>query len=618
MTTILGISAFYHDSAAAIIVDGSIVAAAQEERFTRVKHDPAFPANAIDYCLAEAKLTAADIDYIAFYEKPLTKFERLLETYLAFAPSGFASFAMAIPVWLKEKLYLKRSMRQFLKGAKKAKFVFTEHHESHAASAFFPSHFQEAAILTLDGVGEWCTTAWGVGKGNKLQLQQQITFPHSLGLLYSAITYHCGFKVNSGEYKLMGLAPYGKAVYADLIREHLIDVKPDGSFWMNMQYFNYCQGLTMTNAAFSKLFNMEPRSPESLLEQKHMDMAASIQAVTEDIVLAISHHIHKETQQKNLVLAGGVALNCVANGRLLREGPFEDIWVQPASGDAGGALGAASFVWYHLLENPRQTSTIDSQSGSLLGPRFAPEEIQSFLDNEKVSFSRFDSTEALTEKVAELLEHEKVVGWFQGRMEYGPRALGSRSIIGDPRSPKMQSIMNLKIKYRESFRPFAPIVLRESASDWFDIAPEHESPYMLIVADVLPKHQTTLSDAQLATMQQSSDLCERVNVPRSTVPAITHVDYSARLQTVDHIRNPALHSLLTKFLQRTGCPILVNTSFNVRGEPIVCTPQDAYRCFNATEMDVLVLDNFVIEKSNNSRLMDETQKQKHLAAFALD
>lgn len=618
MTTILGISAFYHDSAAALVVNGNIISAAQEERFTRVKHDPNFPSKAIEYCLREGNISPSDIDYIAFYEKPLTKFERLLETYLAFAPAGFGSFAMAIPVWLKEKLYLKRSMRNSLPGAKKAKFIFTEHHESHAASAFYPSHFEEAAILTLDGVGEWCTTAWGIGKGNKIELRKQISFPHSLGLLYSAITYHCGFKVNSGEYKLMGLAPYGKPIYADLIRKELIDIKADGSFWMNMKYFNYCQGLTMTNRAFSKLFNMQPRPPESMLEQKHMDMAASIQEVTEDIVLAISRHIHQETKLKNLVLAGGVALNCVANGRLLREGPFDDIWVQPASGDAGGALGAATFVWHHLLENPRKTSRIDSQKGSLLGPKFEFHEIQNFLKQQDVTFTHFSNEQELTHHVATQLEQEKVVGWFQGRMEYGPRALGSRSIIGDPRSPKMQSIMNLKIKYRESFRPFAPIVLREEASRWFDIAPEHESPYMLIVADVLPEHQTQLSDTQRKTMDESADLCERVNVPRSTVPAITHVDYSARLQTVDSDRNPRLHALLAEFYQRTGCPILVNTSFNVRGEPIVCTPHDAYRCFNATEMDVLVLENFVIEKTKNRNDLSEAEKRQHLEAFALD
>ncbi|MFN5898327.1 MAG: carbamoyltransferase, partial [Planctomyces sp.] len=590
MTAILGVSAFYHDSAAALVVDGRIVAAAQEERFTRKKHDPAFPLHAAQFCLQQAGLLPGDLDYIAFYEKPLVKFERLLETYLAFAPSGFGSFLMAIPVWLKEKLWQNRSLKQAIPGADRAKLIFTEHHESHAASAFFPSPFEEAAILTLDGVGEWCTTTWGVGRGNRLELKQQITFPHSLGLLYSAFTYHCGFKVNSGEYKLMGLAPYGRPVYADLIRKHLIDIRPDGSFWMDMQYFNYCQGLTMTSKAFSRLFDMPPRKPESQLEQKHMDMAASIQLVTEEIVLKIAAHVHQQTGLKNLVLAGGVALNCVANGRLLREGPFDDIWVQPASGDAGGAVGAATFVWHQLLQQERRPSGGDFQFGSLLGPQYDNAGIEQFLRSAKIKYQRFADEGSLIERVGSLLTEEKVVGWFQGRMEYGPRALGSRSIIGDPRSPKMQSVMNLKIKYRESFRPFAPIVLRESASEWFQIAPQHESPYMLIVADVLEERQVPLTVEQQRVMAESSDLCERVNVPRSAVPAVTHVDYSARLQTVDNIRNPRLHRLLSDFLRRTGCPILVNTSFNVRGEPIVCTPEDAFRCFMSTEMDVLVLE----------------------------
>ncbi len=618
MTAILGISAFYHDSAAALIVDGRIVAAAQEERFTRKKHDPAFPAEAVRYCLAEAGLQASDLDFIAFYEKPLVKFERLLETWLAFAPSGFRSFVIAIPVWLKDKLYIHRTIRKALPGATKAKLVFTEHHESHAASAFFSSPFAEAAFLTLDGVGEWCTTAWGTGKGNRIEQQQQITFPHSLGLLYSAVTYHCGFKVNSGEYKLMGLAPYGKPVYADRIRTHLIDVKPDGSFWMNMKFFNYCQGLTMTNDAFSHLFDMTPRQPESLLEQKHMDMAASIQLVTEEIVLAIANHIHQQTGMKNLVLAGGVALNCVANGRLLREGPFDDIWVQPASGDAGGALGAAQFVWYQLLDNPRQTTSIDSQAGSLLGPAFTDKQITEFLTKAGIQYQQFDHEHSLMEYIAQLLADENVVGWFQGRMEYGPRALGCRSILGDARSPKMQSVMNVKIKYRESFRPFAPIVLREAASEWFDIQPQHESPYMLIVADVADGRKTQLSQDQLQVMSESEDLCARVNVPRSEIPAVTHVDYSARLQTVDHIRNPRLHKLLTEFQHRTGCPVLVNTSFNVRGEPIVCTPEDALRCFMATEMDVLVLENCVVLKSQNENSQTAAVRKSHLAQFSLD
>lgn len=618
MTAILGVSAFYHDSAAALVVDGRIVAAAQEERFTRKKHDPAFPLNAAQFCLQQAGLQPGELDYIAFYEKPLVKFERLLETYLAFAPSGFGSFLMAIPVWLKEKLWQNRSLKQAIPGADRAKLIFTEHHESHAASAFFPSPFEEAAILTLDGVGEWCTTTWGVGRGNRLELKQQITFPHSLGLLYSAFTYHCGFKVNSGEYKLMGLAPYGRPVYADLIRKHLIDIRPDGSFWMDMQYFNYCQGLTMTSKAFSRLFDMPPRKPESQLEQKHMDMAASIQLVTEEIVLKIAAHVHQQTGLKNLVLAGGVALNCVANGRLLREGPFDDIWVQPASGDAGGAVGAATFVWHQLLQQERRPSGGDFQFGSLLGPQYDNAGIEQFLRSANVKYQRFADEDSLIERVGSLLTEEKVVGWFQGRMEYGPRALGSRSIIGDPRSPKMQSVMNLKIKYRESFRPFAPIVLRESASEWFQIAPQHESPYMLIVADVLEERQVPLTVEQQRVMAESSDLCERVNVPRSAVPAVTHVDYSARLQTVDNIRNPRLHRLLSDFLRRTGCPILVNTSFNVRGEPIVCTPEDAFRCFMSTEMDMLVLEDCVVLKSENESTVSGAERQRHLAKFELD
>ncbi|MEY4566526.1 MAG: Decarbamoylnovobiocin carbamoyltransferase [Planctomycetota bacterium] len=619
MTAILGISAFYHDSAAALIVDGQIVAAAQEERFTRIKHDPAFPLHSIEYCLAEAGLKPADIDYIAFYEKPLTKFERLLETYLGFAPAGFSSFSMAIPVWLKEKLFLKKAIRKSLSGATRAKLVFTEHHESHAASAFFPSPYQEAAILTLDGVGEWCTTAWGVGRGNRLELSHQLSFPHSLGLLYSAITYHCGFKVNSGEYKLMGLAPYGKPVYVDLIRKHLIDIRPDGSFWMNMKFFNYCQGLTMTNRAFSQLFDMEPRRPESMLQQKHMDLAASVQRITEDIVLAMAKSIHQQTGMKHLVLAGGVALNCVANGKLLREGPFENIWIQPAAGDAGGALGAAQFVWYQLLDNPRQTDNQnDLQRGSLLGPRHDSDSIAAFLTQNNICFQRFENEHELVNYIAKLLADEKVIGWFQGRMEFGPRALGSRSIIGDARSPKMQAVMNLKIKYRESFRPFAPIVLKEKASEWFDIAPEHESPYMLLVADVAKNKQIPLTTEQQATMSQSEDLRERVNISRSQIPAVTHVDYSARLQTVDGSRNPRLHHLLKQFDAMTGCPVLVNTSFNVRGEPIVCTPQDAYRCFLSTEMDALVLEDCLILKTDIAPDSQSIDREKHLSQFALD
>lgn len=619
MTSILGISAFYHDSAAALIVDGKLVAAAQEERFTRKKHDPDFPTNAVDYCLKEAGLTEADLDYIVFYEKPLVKFERLLETYLAYAPRGFRSFVMAIPVWLKEKLFINRRMRKAMDGATKAKMVFVEHHESHAASAFFPCPFDEAAILTLDGVGEWCTTTWGVGQGNRIDLKGEISFPHSLGLLYSAFTYHCGFKVNSGEYKLMGLAPYGKPVYADKIRNDLIDIKSDGSFWMDMQYFNYCEGLTMTNDRFSDLFEMKPRQPESDLEQKHMDMAASVQVVTEEIVLNAANHIHEQTGQKNLVLAGGVALNCVANGRLLREGPFENIWIQPAAGDAGGALGGAAFVWHQLLNKPREVvDDRDSQSGSLVGPGFTTEEVTQFLDQTKATYTAFDTEVETVDRVVKLLQEEKVVGWFQGRMEYGPRALGARSIIGDPRSPKMQSVMNLKIKYRESFRPFAPVVMAEKASEWFGIDKQHDSPYMLIVAPVADEKRVELSAEDRKKLTDDSDLRARVNIPRSEVPAITHVDYSARLQTVDDIRNPRLHKLLSEFLDSTGCPILVNTSFNVRGEPIVCTPEDAYRCFMATEMDVLVLENCVLLKTENDDGRMAEEREKHLAQFALD
>ena len=618
MPTILGISAFYHDSAAALVVDGNIAAAAQEERFTRKKHDPGFPSHAIDYCLKEAGKTPSDIDYVVFYEKPLKKFERLIETYLSFAPAGFRSFSMAIPVWLKEKVHLPKVIRQSLGPGVRAPIVFTDHHESHAASAFFPSPFDEAAILTLDGVGEWSTTTFGVGRGNRIELTRQIQFPHSLGLLYSAITYYCGFKVNSGEYKLMGLAPYGKPVYKDLITKHLIDLKDDGSFWLDMQYFNYCQGLTMTNQKFHDLFGGPPRNPESAIDQRHMDLAASIQAVTEDAVLAIGRTIHRETGMKRLVMAGGVALNCVANGRLLREGPFDDIWIQPAAGDAGGALGAALFVWYQLLDNVRGGRAADTQRGSYLGPRFAPAEITAFLDGAGVKYTHASNEADLIDRVAALLEQEKIVGWFQGRMEFGPRALGARSIIGDPRSPRMQANMNLKIKFRESFRPFAPIVLREEASRWFGIDPRHESPYMLLVAPVLEHHRVTVSEAQRETMDKDPDLRNRVNVPRSSIPAVTHVDYSARLQTVDDGRNPRLAALLRRFQQRTGCPVLVNTSFNVRGEPIVCTPEDAYRCFVGTEMDVLVLEDVILLKEDVPHQLDAASRDKYLAQFQLD
>jgi carbamoyltransferase len=618
MTAILGISAFYHDSAAALVVDGEVVAAAQEERFTRKKHDPAFPSHAAAYCLAEAGLRPDQLDYIAFYDKPLAKFERLLETYLAFAPEGFRSFAMAMPLWLKDKLHMRRTIRAGLGGPTRARLVFADHHETHAASAFFPSPFDEAAILTLDGVGEWTTAAMGKGAGNRIELTHHISFPHSIGLLYSAFTYYCGFKVNSGEYKLMGLAPYGKPVYVDAILKHLIDVKPDGSFWLNMEYFQYCQGLTMTNRRFDALFGGPPRRPESELTQRHMDLAASIQAVTEEVMLRIGRDLHARTGLKHLVMAGGVALNCVANGRLLREGPFESLWLQPAAGDAGGALGAALFVWYQLLGRPRQADPNDSQKGSFLGPKFTSDEIRRFLAKVEAPAQRFDNDEELYEHVAGLLADEKVVGWFQGRMEFGPRALGARSIIGDPRSPKMQATMNLKIKFRESFRPFAPCVLREQASEWFGLRPQDESPYMLLVAPVLDEHRVPIDEEQLRVMADDPDLRHRVNVVRSTIPAVTHVDYSARVQTVDARRNPRLHGLMAAFHRLTGCPVVVNTSFNVRGEPIVCTPEDAYRCFLGTDMDALVLENTVLVKDERTHAVSAAEREKYLAQFQLD
>jgi carbamoyltransferase len=619
MAAILGLSAFYHDSAAALVIDGEIIAAAQEERFTRKKHDASFPQNAINYCLQEGGVAPEEIDYVAFYDKPLTKFERLLETYLAYAPRGFRSFRLAMPLWLKDKLHMRRLIRRGLGGARRAKLVFTDHHESHAASAFFPCPYAESAILTIDGVGEWSTTTLGVGNGNRIDLTDQIQFPHSLGLLYSAFTYYCGFKVNSGEYKLMGLAPYGEPVYRDLILQKLMDLKPDGSFRLNMEYFNYCQGLTMTGRKFHELFGGPPRSPESMLEQRHMDLAASIQAVTEEVMLRIGRHLRDRTGMRYLVLAGGVALNCVANGKLLQEGMFEDLWIQPAAGDAGGALGAALFVWYQLLDRPRSNDGVhDSQKGSFLGPRYCSDEIAKYLDRLGVPSQRFDDDVALIEHVAELLADGQVVGWFQGRMEFGPRALGARSILGDPRNTQMQATMNLKIKFRESFRPFAPCVLQESAHKWFGIRPGGESPYMLLVAPVLDEHRAPIDPEQAEIMKSDPDLRNRVNIVRSTVPAITHVDYSARLQTVDAERNPRLHRLLEAFCRMTGCPVLVNTSFNVRGEPIVCTPQDAYRCFAATDMDALVLEDVVVRKDAQRGAADETRRQEYLAQFQLD
>lgn len=613
MTAILGISAFYHDSAAALVVDGRIVAAAQEERFTRRKHDYSFPQQAVDYCLREAGLAPADLDYVGFYDKPVTKFERLLETYLAFVPAGYRSFRQALPLWLKQKLHLPREMRRGLHDAYTGRFVFTDHHESHAASAFFASPFDEAAILTLDGVGEWSTTCFGTGRGNRIELSHELRFPHSLGLLYSAMTYYTGFRVNSGEYKVMGLAPYGRPVYKDRLLQHVLDLKADGSFRMDMSYFNYCQGLTMTSEKFHRLFEGPPRSPESRVTQRDMDLAASVQAVTEEIMLRTARHVQQQTGMQNLVLAGGVALNCVGNGRILREGPFENLWIQPAAGDAGGALGTALFIWYQLLENERRPMGHDAQQGSLLGPQFTDEEIVSALDKQGATYTTAASDEELCDEVADLIAAEKVVGWFQGRMEFGPRALGGRSILGDARSTKMQSVMNLKIKFRESFRPFAPLVLQEYVDRWFEMRPFQESPYMLLVAPVREEHRTPLGP----DYDQAFGI-DKLNFRRSTIPAVTHVDYSARVQTVDRERNPLLHRLLTRFHEKTGCPVMINTSFNVRSEPIVCTPDDAYRCFLMTDMDVLVVGRQILYRDQQGRQISEKDRQQHLAQFQLD
>jgi carbamoyltransferase len=610
VTLVLGISAFYHDSAACLLRDGEVVAAAQEERFTRKKHDAGFPARALAFCLEQAGVRASDLDFVAFYDKPILKLHRLLETYLAFAPRGIQSFTKALVTWTSGgKINLRRTLKKHLGCAPKNRFVFPEHHESHAASAFYPSPFEDAAIVTMDGVGEWTTTSVGVGEGNRLQLLREIRFPHSLGLLYSAFTYYCGFKVNSGEYKLMGLAPYGEPKYAELIREHLIDLREDGSYRLDLSYFDYCAGLRMTSRKFHELFGGEPRRPETEIEQRHMDLAASVQKVTEEVMLRTARFAHQLTGKKNLCLAGGVALNCVGNGVILRAGPFENIWIQPAAGDAGGALGAAQFLWFNLLQKPRRVQPADSQRGSLLGPRYEPAAIRSFLDGQGIAYEECASEAELAGRVAELIEQENVIGWFQGPMEFGPRALGSRSIIGDARSPKMQSVMNLKIKFRESFRPFAPIVLREDAPEYFDIAPQHDSPYMLIVAPVRGEKRKPVNGAA-----RGFDMLKQL---RSVIPAVTHVDFSARLQTVDDGRNPRLAALLRRFKERTGCPVLINTSFNVRGEPIVCTPQDALRCFIATEMDVLVLENFVIRRAAQQNL-PEVDRSKYLAEFGLD
>jgi carbamoyltransferase len=607
---ILGISAFYHDSAACLVQDGRIVAAAQEERFTRKKHDSRFPLLAIGYCLEAGGIDPGRLDHVAFYDKPLLKFERLLETYLAFAPRGFRSFLRAMPLWLRQKLHLPREMDRGLGQKYKGRYIFTEHHESHAASAFFPSPFEAAAILTLDGVGEWATASYGVGRGNRIDVTHEMRFPHSLGLLYTAFTYYCGFKANSGEHKLMGLAPYGEPRFKDLILDKLVDLKPDGSIRMDMAYFNYCQGLTMTSRRFHDLFGGPPREKETKLSQRHMDIAASVQAVTEEVMLRSARHVHEQTGMKNLCLAGGVALNCVGNGRILREGPFENVWIQPAAGDAGGALGAALFVWHQLLGNAREVQPSDAQSGSLLGPDVGEAAARRELDALGAKYHCFDSETQLVEKIAEAIEDQQVVGHVAGRMEFGPRALGSRSILGDARSPEMQTVINRKIKFRESFRPFAPCVLREDVHEFFEMRPREDSPYMLLVAPVRVDKRVPLNS-------DAAEGLDKLRQVRSVVPAITHVDYSARVQTIDPIRHPRMHRIMTRFKERTGCPVMINTSFNVRGEPIVCTPEQAYRCFMGTNMDVLVIDSVLLykEEQPNAKTHDV---DAYLAQFELD
>ncbi|HLN97805.1 MAG TPA: carbamoyltransferase [Pyrinomonadaceae bacterium] len=653
MVSILGISAFYHDSAACLVVDGEILAAAQEERFTRVKHDHRFPVNAARYCLNEAKLKADEIDYVGFYDKPLLKFDRLLETYLDYAPSGFNSFLKALPLWMKEKLWMPDLIRTELakaggeedeRAAKKLgnkfewKLLFGDHHESHAASAFYPSPFEEAAILTIDGVGEWATSSIGVGKGNDITLLKQLSFPDSLGLLYSAFTFYTGFRVNSGEYKVMGLAPYGEPKYVSVIKDKLLEVREDGSLKMNHDYFSYSHGLRMTNAAFSKLFGGPPRRPESPVTQKEMDLARSIQVITEEVMLKMTQYAHQETGQKKLCMAGGVALNCVANGRVLREVPFADIWIQPAAGDAGGALGIALAIWHRYLAQPRRSperqgswrsardiaagseadgcrkektnglpAYADGMKGSYLGPSYSENEIEEFLQAQNLPYQKYSRKE-LPEVVASLLAAGKIIGLHQGRMEFGPRALGGRSIIGDPRSPEMQSVMNLKIKYRESFRPFAPSVLRDRVGEWFDL--DADSPYMLLVAEVAAAQRR-----KMTAKEEGLWGIEKLNVKRSEIPAVTHVDYSARIQTVRRETNPLYWEIIEAFRKQTGCPVLVNTSFNVRGEPIVCTPEDSYRCFMRTEIDFLVIENFVLDKKEQPAQAKDLDWRKQ---FSLD
>jgi len=612
--SILGISAYYHDSAAALVVGGEIVAAAQEERFTRKKHDHEFPRHAVEYCLREARLQPEHLDYVVFFDKPLLKFDRLMETYLAYAPAGLQSFMSAMPLWLKTKLHLPREIRQSLDGKYTRRIAFTGHHESHAASAFFPSPYDEAAVLTIDGVGEWDTATIGHGRGNKIEILRTLAFPHSLGLLYSAFTYFTGFRVNSGEYKLMGLAPYGEPKYAGLIREKLIDLKPDGSLAMDMRYFNYCEGLTMTSPEFDRLFGGPARKPEEAITQREMDLAASIQLVTEEVMLRMARTAKELTGAKYLCLAGGVALNCVANGKLLRSGIFEDVFITPAAGDAGGALGAALFVHHQLLDGPRSPQGKDSLHGSLLGPKFSNDEIRPFLDSQKAPHTFYAEEPQLLAAVAQAMAEGQVVGWFQGRMEFGPRALGSRSIIGDARNETMQATMNLRIKFRESFRPFAPCVLIEDVGEYFEL--DRESPYMLMVADVRKELRTTLTGEQEQLMKHP-DLRKRVNVKRSSIPAVTHVDMSARIQTVDEPRHGRYYRLMKEFKRQTGSGVIVNTSFNIRGEPIVCTPQDAYRCFLATDMDMLVLENCVLRRREQPP-QDQSHRKKYIDSFQLD
>ena len=609
---ILGISAFYHDSAAALVRDGEIVSAAQEERFTRKKHDSRFPSNAVEYCLSQEGIGLSDVDFVAFYDKPFLKFERLLETYVAFAPRGLRSFAMAMPLWVREKLFQKNLLHNELKQFSKEfdwehSLLFAEHHQSHAASAFYPSPFEDALILTMDGVGEWATTSVALGSGNKLEIIKEIHFPHSLGLLYSAFTYYTGFKVNSGEYKVMGLAPYGSPRFAKQILDHLIDLKADGSFRLNLDYFNYCTGLTMTNSKFDSLFEGPRRKPEELLTQRHMDLAASVQVILEEVVLRMTRALAAETGKKNLCLAGGVALNCVANGRLLRDGRFERIWIQPAAGDAGGALGAALAAYHSFKGQPRKPNRCcDNMKGSYLGPEFSQVEIERRLTATRAKYMVLGDDELL-DACADALESEKAVGWFQGRMEFGPRALGGRSILGDARSPKMQSMLNLKVKFRESFRPFAPSVLREHVCEWFEL--DQDSPYMLLVANVLEQRRKPMTEAE-----QGLFGIEKLNIPRSDIPAVTHVDYSARIQTVHKETNPRYYALIRRFNERTGCPVIVNTSFNVRGEPIVGTPEDAFRCFMGTDMEVLAIGNCFLRKEDQEPSLMKDYK----SSFDLD